>query len=106
MEKLKELVQYLIILGVKPITERQLDSDLDDLADSVNEVFWNNIHNGESYEYAYENANEVLGDELIKLPYIKNRIEESEDWDKGVEYDSFRTLLIEEVFDRANVPQD
>lgn len=104
-ERLGEIIHYLNLLEVH-VDEDDIEMDLDDIADSVSESFWDEMYEDGDYTTARNNANEVIGDRLVELPYIKKRIKENEDWDESENYDAFREILTEEVFDRAGVPSD
>jgi len=104
-----DIMQSVAILGIQ-VAEEDLEADLDTIADAVSDAFWNGTDfeddlEEDDYERAYDSANETLSRMLEELPYIAEFLERR-DWDESDEYDSFRELVTEEVFERADLPMD
>jgi hypothetical protein len=103
-DRLDEIMQYAAALGIR-VSEEDLDSDFNAIADAVNDAFWDEVFHEGDYDQACDAADDRLGEMLEELPYIAEHLEEA-GWDEPDDYDSFRELVLEEVFERADIPGD
>ncbi len=101
---LDEIRQAAEALGIS-VSEDDLSSDLDIISDSVHDAFWNEMYHNEDFEDARTAADDILGSMLEDLPYVSDHLNDSE-WDESEEYDTFRELVSNEIFDRAGIPLD
>jgi len=101
-DRLDEIMQYAAALGIQ-VAEEDLEADFDTIADTVSDTFWDEVfHNGD-YEQAYDAADDTLGELLENLSYISEHLAE-DGWDESDDYDAFRELVTDEVFERADIP--
>jgi hypothetical protein len=103
-DRFDEIMQYAAALGIH-VSEEDLEADLDAIADTVSDTFWDEVFHKGEYDQAYDTANDTLGELLENLPYISEHLVE-DDWDESDDYDSFRELVMDEVFERADIPAD
>lgn len=103
-DRFDEMMQYAAALGIR-VSEEDLDSDFTAIADAVSDAFWDEVFHDGDYDQACDAADDVLGEQLEELPYIAEHLEE-DGWDESDDYDSFRELVLDEIFERADIPGD
>ena len=104
-DRLDQIMYYAGLLNIQ-VAEEDLDSDMDEIADMVSDEFWDEMYRDGDYDVARDAADDMIGEELSNFRYISERMEQEEGWDESDDYDSFRELIREEVFERADVPED
>lgn len=87
------------------VSEEDLNADIDVISNVAGDTFWDEMYHSDDYDSACESVEESIGDQLEELSYFTERLEEP-GWEDSENYDTFRELLQEEVFDRANIPVD
>jgi hypothetical protein len=103
--RMDQIMYYVSQLGIR-VAEEDLISDLDEISDEISDAFWDEMYRNDAFELAVGNVDDMLDDELEELPYIADRRENEESWDESDDYDAFRELIKEEVFERADIPED
>jgi len=104
-DRFDQIVYYAELLGID-VAEEDFGADIDAIADAANETFWEAMYTDGDYDLACDVTNELIGDQLLALPYITEQMDNIPDWDESDEYDAFRDLIQEEIFDRADIPED
>jgi len=100
-----QVMYYVNQLGIR-VVEEDFISDLDEIADIISDTFWDEMYRDDNFDLAISNIDDRLDDELEELSYISDRRESEEGWDESEDYDAFRELIREEVFERADIPED
>jgi len=100
-----QISQYLRLLGIK-VDEDDFFADLDEIADLISDVFWEEMYRDNRFDDAVSVADDTLDDQLEDLSYIAEKHEMEEGWDESEDYGDFRELVRDEVFERAELPED
>ena len=103
-DRFEEIKASAEALGLD-VSEEDLNADIDIISNVAGDTFWDEMYHSDDYDSACESAEESIGDQLEELSYFAEHLEEP-GWEDSENYDTFRELLQEEVFDRANIPID
>jgi hypothetical protein len=100
----EQIMYYIKQLGISIDEERFLE-DLDEISDAVSDTFWDDMYRDGNYETCISNAEDLLDEQLGELPYIlEHREAADEDWDESEDYEAFRNLVRDEIFERGDIP--
>ena len=100
-----QIKYYLKQLGIS-VDLGDFMSDLDEISDSLSDTFWDDMYREGGFDTAISNADDLLDEQLEELPYILTCREADEDWDQSDDYEAFRDLVREEVFERGDIPDN
>ena len=100
-----QIMYYIKQLGIS-VEEEDFMSDLDEISDSMSDMFWDDMYRDGDYDICVSNADDLLDEQLAELSYIAEPREADEDWDESDDYEAFRALVREEVFERGDIPEN
>jgi CO dehydrogenase/acetyl-CoA synthase beta subunit len=104
-DRIDQIVFYIEQLNIR-VSEEDFTSDLEEIADTISDTFWDEMYRVKKYDVAIENSQDIFDEEFENLPYIEERREAEVGWDESEDFEAFYELVKEEVFERADVPED
>ena len=107
-ERIDKIIKGLKALDIG-VEEDIFKDDLDLIANTISDMFWDEMYHSDDYDDAETVAKEAFTEAFEDLPYISPRLEDSEwietkECPNSEEYITFKDLVFEEVMERGNIP--